>query len=178
MTPILAKWIFTFAATLTPGTDAQWPAMQAERIDGVQEITMVTMLSVLPIPCPGDFGPAPACLPTLPSALPVRVRYFCVPPGVYSLVARVGLAPTEPGAEDFRGALWLKGGGTGPDDGALLVAEMAGKADAWTTHGAAHVLIASAPGMACYQLLYSGTGRATVNPDRRVSYLAIVKLAD
>ena len=160
---ILAKWFFTATAFLNPGTDAQWPGMLAERNDGVQEVLMTSVVSGTPCPAPG--------------CTPVRLRWFCMPPGVYSLVARVGLAPLED-AEDFTGSLWLRGGGTGPESGSLLIMDLKPRPGAWTNDGAAHVFVASAPGMACYQLLYNASSRVAINPDRRVTYLAIHRIAE
>ncbi len=89
------------------------------------------------------------------------------------MTARIGLQP--PGAgQSAEGRLWIREtGGTGSGD--ILAATFFGAPGAWTVDGGAGLLLS---GGTCYSWRYDLTGAAVVNPDPRVTYLAIVRVAE
>lgn len=162
MTPvIIAKWIFTAAVTLQPGVDVQLPQAMPVRAEGVLEL--VTMVAMAP--------PPDNCAPNCPPP-PPKLRHFCIPAGAYSVTARIGLQPLEGGATGAEGRLWIRAQGAGEE---LLLATFFAAPGAWTADGGTGVLLS--PG-GCYSWRYDLTGPATINPDARVTYLAIYRVAE
>ena len=171
MLTVFAKYILAAAAIIGPGTDQPFPRLEAQRADGVLE--MITFVAIIdpPVECPPQFSPAPPCTPSPGGFREVKIRQICVPAGVYSLTMRLGLAPLDPDVPAFRGSVWWSAMG----GDSLLVMDLEARRDAWVNLGATHVF--ESPG-ACYRLTTSAVGRATVNPDRRVTYLAIHRIGD
>lgn len=162
MNLLFAKWIFTIAATLTPGTDQPWPVMAAQRL-APPAITEQILRDDVWVPGTICQSGDPNCVPTAGGFTGGnRYQHFCVEPGVYQVNFRLGLMP-GPAAT---GRVWLHG----PDGTVHLLAYQSAP-DTWPTYSTSAAIAADSAG--CWTLRYDGWGAATVNPDPRVTLLTI-----
>lgn len=162
MNLLFAQWIFTIAATLPAGTDLQFPAMAAQRL-APPTITEQILHDDVWVPGTICQSGDPTCVPS-PGGFTGGNRYqhFCLAPGVYVAIFRLGLMP----GPATTGRIWLHGPG-----GVTHLLAYRSAPDEWPTWSTSTAIAADLDG--CWSLRYDGLGAVTVNPDPATTRLTI-----